>query len=423
MNWPYGIERASGVNRRAVLAALSATALVRPALARSGSSSGPAGWVRTPAVRDGRLLRVTTLAGDGPGSFRAAIEADGPRTIVFDVGGVIDLGRKALRILNPHLTVDGATAPSPGITLIRGGVAVAADDIVIRHLRVRPGQDGAPKGSGWEADGLSCHAAHDVWIDHCSFSWATDEGLSASGPRFRGAGAEEWRKGTSGRVTFSNNIVAEGLSDSSHAKGEHSKGSLIHDNVTEVLLIGNLYAHNVERNPLFKGGSHAVCVNNLVYNPGRKAIHYALFPKEWADHPLEVGRLALVGNVVRGGISTAHDTPFLLVEGGGDLEVFARDNHFHRVGGGAMEFLRLRPVGRTPQVHQLAHPPLWPIGLTALPSGKVEASVLATAGARPWDRDTVDRYTAVRVRGAPGWSGYEYDRRAHQRRDCERPNA
>jgi hypothetical protein len=392
-------EGSRPISRRLTLAVLGAMmAAPRPAQAAPALR----GWARTDLARGGRLLRVTSLAGEGPGSLREAIEVDGPRTIVFDVGGVIDLGHKPLRIRNPHLTLDGFSAPAPGITLIRGGVWVGANDVAIRHLRIRPGQDGAPKGSGWEVDGLSCYAAHDVWIDHCSFSWATDEGLSASGPRFQGAGVEDWRESTSRRVTFSNNIIAEGLSDSSHAKGEHSKGSLVHDNITQVLIAANLYAHNMERNPLFKGGVQAACVNNLIYDPGRKALHYALFPKEWGEHPQEVGRLALVGNVVRGGPSTAADAPFLLVEGGGDLDLFARDNRFHQAGGAPMPFLGFRPVGRKPQVRRLSRPPLWPEGLVALPSSLVQAYVLAKAGARPWNRDAVDKRIVQTVRAGGG---------------------
>jgi pectate lyase len=386
--------------RREVLAGLAAVTAVGAA-PQAVAASFP-GWAKVAPARSGRLLRVSSLAGEGPGSLRAAIEAEGPRTVVFDVAGIIDLGRKSLQVKNPHLTIDGASAPSPGITLIRGGVSITTDDVVIRHIRVRPGQDGAAKGSGWEVDGLSCRAAHDVWIDQCSFSWATDEGLSASGPRFNGSNVQAWREGTSRRITFSNNIVAEGLSDSSHAKGEHSKGSLIHDNVTQALIVGNLYAHNLERNPLFKGGVSAVCVNNLIYDPGKKAIHYALFPKEWGTHPAEVGRLALVGNVVRGGPSTALDVPFLMLEGAGDLDLFASGNLATRLDGSAMPLVGFRPVGRTPSVRSLARAPLWPQGLQPLPSHRVEAQVLAAAGARPWDRDVVDQRIVRQVRERTG---------------------
>lgn len=131
--------------------------------------------------------------------------------LVFDVAGVIDLGRKSIRIREPFLTVAGETAPSPGITFIRGGIQVESHDMVLRHLRVRAGRDGAPDRSGWEVDGITCWKARDVIVDHCSIAWATDENLSASGPRFDGGDTvQAWREGTSYRITFSNNIVSDG---------------------------------------------------------------------------------------------------------------------------------------------------------------------------------------------------------------------
>src|SRR5690606_28817799 len=119
-----------------------------------------------------------------------------------------------------------------------------------------------------ESDGLSLIGgeAHDVIVDHCSFSWATDENLSASGERTKGPEA------TAHRATFSNCIVAEGLSKSTHGKGEHSKGSLIHDFCREIAIVGNLYAHNMRRNPYFKAHTTGAIVNNVVYNPGTAAI-------------------------------------------------------------------------------------------------------------------------------------------------------
>ena len=242
---------------------------------------GALGWAaRTPGGRGGRIIRVTNLDASGPGSLREAIEADGPRIVVFEVGGVIDLGRQTLRLRNPFITIAGQTAPSPGITLIRGGMDVSAHDVVIQHLRIRPGSAEQTWMSGWDEDGISTVGAYNVIIDHCSLTWATDENLSASGPRFTGSTPEEWRRGTSHNITFSNNLNGESLAYSTHSKGEHSKGSLIHDNVTGLLIVGNLYAHNYERSPLFKGGVHGVIVNNLIYDPGPRAIHYNLAPEE-----------------------------------------------------------------------------------------------------------------------------------------------
>src|SRR5204862_215843 len=118
---------------------------------------------------------------------------------------------------------------------------------------------------------------------------------------------EEWRRGTSHDITFSYNLLAEGLADSSHPKGEHSKGSLIHDNATGILIYRNVYAHNMERSPLLKGGVQAAVVNNLIFDPGAQAIHYNLMDLECGDHPHQDGMLSAVGNVLRGGAPAANE--------------------------------------------------------------------------------------------------------------------
>lgn len=361
------------------------------------------GWARmTPGGRGGQILRVSTLDADGPGSLRAALEADGPRIVVFEVGGVIDLAGRDIRVRNSFVTIAGQTAPEPGITLIRGGLSLAAHDLVVRHLRVRPGANGAPAHSGWEVDGLSTHGGSDIIIDQCSFSWATDENLSASGPRFAGGDTvEAWRAHTARRITFSRNIVAEGLSNASHSKGEHSKGTLVHDNATDVLIVGNLYAHNTQRNQLFKGGAHAVSANNLIYNPGNRCMHYGLNAEEWEGHPWEIGRLALVGNVARGGPSTRSDLPFFLAESQGDVALYAADNLATHADGRIMQDIAIRS-DRDLQVIRLDAPSNWPEGFTARPSGEVEAWINAEAGARPWARDAVDRRLLAQARSGEG---------------------
>ena len=135
---------------------------------------------------EGRVMRVTSLEPSGPGSLREAIEAKGSRLVVFEVGGVIDLARKSLRVTEPYLTIAGQTAPDPGITLLRGSLAIETHDAVIQHLSVRPGDAGRPRKSGWSPDGIAVNAASNVIIDHCSATWAVDENLSASGPRYQG---------------------------------------------------------------------------------------------------------------------------------------------------------------------------------------------------------------------------------------------
>src|SRR5688572_2861363 len=74
----------------------------------------PIAEAETTGGLSGKVLRVTTLAADGPGSLRAALEATGPRLIVFEVGGVIDLRGQTFVLRNPHVTIAGQTAPDPG---------------------------------------------------------------------------------------------------------------------------------------------------------------------------------------------------------------------------------------------------------------------------------------------------------------------
>src|SRR5215208_7160027 len=78
---------------------------------------------------DGTIIRVTTLAAKGPGSLRQALETEGARLVVFEVGGVIDLEGRTLVVSHPHLTIAGQTAPDPGITLIRGGLVIKTHDV------------------------------------------------------------------------------------------------------------------------------------------------------------------------------------------------------------------------------------------------------------------------------------------------------
>jgi pectate lyase len=335
----------------------------------------------TSGGRDGKIIKVTTLQAEGKGSLLEALQTKGKRIIVFEVGGVIDLKGKSISIKEPYLTVAGQTAPSPGITLIDGGVTISTHDVILQHIRIRPGA--SRHEVGWEPDGLTTSSASHVLIDQCTFTWAVDENCSASGPRFNGVSPDEWRKNTSHHITISNCIIAEGLSKSTHPKGEHSKGTLIHDNASHILIIGNLYASNVERNVLFKGGARGVQVNNYIYNPSKRAIHYALVASEWEGHTWEKGQLTIIGNVLQLGQNSI-DIP-LMTASNGPCEIFMEDNFVFRkdgqpgklFSGDETKLVKARPV--------------WIEGTQVIPAGQVKDSVLKTAGARPWDRDLHDK--------------------------------
>lgn len=234
---------------------------------------------------------MTTLAANGAGSLRKALEAEGPRLVVFEVGGVIDLGGRTLTVRNPHVTIAGQTAPDPGITLIRGGLIVETHDVVVQHIAVRPGDQG-PEGKEWTPDALGVRgaAARDVLFEHCSATWAVDENLSTSGP----ADVSDPSL-TAARITIRHCLIAEALSKSTHPKGEHSKGTLIHDGVRDVVIDGCVYAHNMERNPRLKGGASALVRDSVLYNCGSACVGIGARGNEKMLTPAEV---TLVGNTV-----------------------------------------------------------------------------------------------------------------------------
>ena len=369
----------------------------------------PPGWTETRGGAGGKVIRVTTLAAEGEGSLGAALAAEGPRVIEFAVAGIIDLGGKTVLLQQPAVTIAGETAPSPGITLTNGGMIVYTHDVIIRHIRIRPGAGNRPKRSRWEIDGLCTGGgAYDVIVDHCSVTWATDENLSASGPRFKGSTPAEWRENTSHRVTFSHCIVGECLFDSTHRKGVHSCGSLVHDNATDIAIIGNLYISNNYRNPLFKGGARGAVVNNVVHNPGRSAVVGVLEPPEWRNREWLRGALVVAGNVARRGPSTTRE--FNVLEVLGPFDVYVADNLLLDTAGKA---LPADPSLRAATRHTLGQDPakdprlldtapFWPPRLKALPAAETVSWVLANVGARPWDRDGIDRRLVAEAKPGGG---------------------
>lgn len=345
--------------------------------------------VNTPAGYGGRVIKVTNLEASGEGSLAWALAQPGPRIVVFEVGGVIDLGGGTIAIDHPFVTLAGQTAPSPGITLIRGGLVIRTHDVRIEHLRVRPGTDDRAPRSDWDTDGIGITRgqARNIHINHCSVSWAVDENMSASGERTRGPAF------TSGRITFSNSIIAEALDYASHKKGKHSKGLLVHDYVQEVAVVGNLFAHNDRRNPYFKAHASGVVVNNLMYNLGNAAVQLGYIADEWqgGDRSPANPQVAVVGNHLIYGRDSYSDLPLVAYQG----DAFLADNRVDNLDGGPMPQVQ-------GDIRLLEVPPLWSETLDPWPVAEVKERVLARAGARPWDRDAIDRRIVDSVRRGSG---------------------
>ena len=354
---------------------------------------GAAGYgIDTPAGRGGKVYKVTNLNESGSGSLAACVAASGPRVCVFEVSGTIRLSQE-LKIRNPYLTIAGQTAPSPGIMLRGAGIWVMASHVLIQHLRVRPGDDPTgPDPDNRDAlaiDGTAANPVSHVVIDHCSFQWAIDEMASAY-----------WNWDN---ITFNNNIFAEALHDSLHSKGAHGYGLIFgHSNTGSVSMIGNLLAHQADRNPLSRA-PRFVMVNNVVYN--RK--HYDV---DLQGRNNVASENSIVGNVFLRGKDYGNGKVGPIQIGGyiyplqAGSKVFVADNRADGVTSDAWSIVTQTTQQLTTPPLKLSARPSWPAGLVArsTSNNQVLDSVLASAGARPVDRDPVDARIVRQVRERGG---------------------
>ncbi len=199
---------------------------------------GAEGWGRhAKGGRGGAVLKVTNLNDSGAGSFREAITDAGPRIVVFEVSGTIDL-KAPIEINSPYITIAGQTAPGDGICLKRFPLRIHnTHDVIIRGIRIRPGIESGLIGS--EIDVIDVDNSENVIVDHCVFSWSTDEGVNT----WHGARL----------VTVQWCVMSEPLDHSIHEKGEHGycasiggyKASFHH----------NLLANGAGRNPSIAGNN------------------------------------------------------------------------------------------------------------------------------------------------------------------------
>src|SRR5262245_51028754 len=154
---------------------LAALACAEPAPARlPGLPAFPGaegGGAFTPGGRGGRVIAVTNLDDSGPGSFRAACEAEGPRTVVFRVAGVIEI-KTPVKINHPYITIAGQSAPGDGVCVRGHTTEVNTHDVIIRYMRFRRGNLKS------RDDALGGNPKKDVIVDHVSASWGLDENLS-----------------------------------------------------------------------------------------------------------------------------------------------------------------------------------------------------------------------------------------------------
>ena len=352
-----------------VMCGLTTWLLVAQAVSAPPGSTAAEGFgADTPGGRGGRALAVTTRADEGPGSLRAAVTAAGPRTVVFRVAGLITLAAP-LVIHDPFLTLDGQGAPGDGVCLRGSEVVIRTHDVIVRHMRFRPGDS-----AGKEVDALNVAGdSHHVLVDHVSASWAVDENLSASGAIHD--------------VTIQWSLIAEGLNHSVHSKGAHGYGSLVRA-VGGVTLHHNLWAHNDSRNPRL-GDNYGTppfpvfdVRNNVIYDYG------AIASGMTGDH-LSAN---YVGNYIRPGPSSNRTRGPIALTDTAAVDSYVRDNVVE-----GRDALTADNAGLFDR-RQVGERALFTLAVRAFPAPPVRTTsalealrdVLAGAGATRPRRDAVD---------------------------------
>jgi hypothetical protein len=264
--------------------------------------------------RGGRVIKVTNLNDSGPGSLRAAVEADGPRTVIFDVSGLITLESKlVIRKTNSNLTIAGQTAPGKGICLRKFNFGMmGASNVIIRYVRVRPGNI-----SGTTLDGMGMASSDNCIIDHCSISWTLDEAFSSRGAK---------------NITLQRTLISEALNEAGHKKyppgTQHGYAASIGGDIGS--FHHNLLAHNapvaigaspaastkpdhtyagrldIRNNVVFNwknrttdGGAHEVNFVNNYYKPGPATQRFHALNAQYGGFPGSQ-RYYFAGNIMEG---------------------------------------------------------------------------------------------------------------------------
>jgi pectate lyase len=241
------------------------------------------GGMFTTGGRGGRVIAVTNLEDSGPGSLRAALETEGPRTVVFRIAGTIRL-KSNLNINHPDITVAGQTAPGDGICIANHSLNINTRNVIIRHLRVRRGDPVGGQGS----DNIGGNPESDVIVDHCSVSWGRDEGISLY--RYM----KPMPDGSSVKYAVKNLTIQWVVSSEALGPGHEFGGTWGGEDAT---FHHNLFACNTGRNPSIGMSGRFDYRNNVIYNWGHRTM----------DGGDETSEINVINNYYKPGPATRPD--------------------------------------------------------------------------------------------------------------------
>ncbi len=204
--------------------------------------------------RGGKVIVVTNLNDDGPGSLRWACEQGGARIVVFNVAGIIRL-KTPLMIRAPFITIQGQTAPGDGVCVAGESVWLNTHDVVIRYMRFRRGETWV----GRRDDAIGGNPIGNIMIDHVSASWGLDENMSMYRHMYNDSTGKTEDKFPTVNITIQNSIFAEALDTWNHSFGSTLGGE-------NCSFMRNLWANNAGRNPSVGWNGVFNFVNNVIFN-------------------------------------------------------------------------------------------------------------------------------------------------------------
>ena len=212
------------------------------------------GGMYTFGGRGGKVITVTSLEDDGPGTLREACEMGGARIVVFNVSGIIRL-KSPLSVKAPYITIAGQTAPGDGICIAGETFWVDTHDVIIRHMRFRRGETWV----GRRDDAIGGNPIGNVMLDHISASWGLDENMSMYRHMYNSDPRKSAEKMGTVNITIQNSIFSEALDTWNHAFGSTLGGE-------NCSFIRNLWANNAGRNPSIGWNGIFNFTNNVVFN-------------------------------------------------------------------------------------------------------------------------------------------------------------